>query len=162
MSRILAEEGPLALATGLHVTIWRNGVWNGIYFGLMHAMRPPIDSGDAAADGGGGGGAFWQAIRTLGCGFGAGVIATAFNNPFDVAKSRIQSEVLLLERSSSGGSSLLGEAGIGRGLSIWRSEGISGLYAGFSAKAIRMGMGGAVGMAAYEAAARWLASSRSV
>ena len=79
--------------------------------------------------------------------FAAGVFATCFNTPFDVAKSRIQ--------SARGGGDELSVAR--RLLDICRSEGISGLYAGFTPKALRMGVGGAVGIAAYEATAGLLA-----
>jgi len=32
-------SGPLALFNGLESTIWRNGVWNGIYFGSIFKIR---------------------------------------------------------------------------------------------------------------------------
>ncbi len=39
-ARILREEGgPRALTTGLGPTCWRNCVWNGVYFGLMHRLK---------------------------------------------------------------------------------------------------------------------------
>ena len=138
--RILATEGASALATGLHVTTWRNGIWNAVYFSLMSLRRPNCDRGTLA-----------QSIQTLSTGFLAGVVATLFNNPFDVVKSRLQAE---LPRSGSSG--FLGESGFGRLREIWRTEGVSGLYVGFTAKSLRMGLGGAVGMAAYEAVAVWL------
>ena len=37
--RIVLEEGIGALATGLHVTVWRNGIWNAVYFSLMGTLR---------------------------------------------------------------------------------------------------------------------------
>ena len=81
------------------------------------------------------------------------MIATCCNNPFDVVKSRMQAE----RRCGGGGGAALGEAGFARLHAIWLAEGFGGLYVGFVAKALRMGLGGAVGMAAYEGAAALLA-----
>lgn len=147
VQRILAEEGLAAFTTGLHATIWRNSIWNSVYFALMGSLRPAIAGPEGSHP-------LVESARTLALGFVSGVVATAFNNPFDVVKSRIQAE-LRSEPAARGG--LVGEAGFARLLDAWRVEGLAGLYAGFSAKALRMGVGGAVGMAAYEATAQWLA-----
>lgn len=61
---------------GLPSTVLRNAVWNGVYFASIHVL---------SADGGGPG-------QRLVVGLAAGIFATCFNAPFDVAKSRIQSE----------------------------------------------------------------------
>ena len=149
---IAAEEGIAALATGLHVTIWRNSIWNGVFFGLMSSLRPPpgADVSSLAHN-----------ARTLVTGFVAGVIATCFNNPFDVIKSRIQAEIGSGRPPSASSPSLVGawvgEAGFARMREVCAEEGVRGLYVGFTAKSLRMGFGGAIGMAAYEGAARWLA-----
>ena len=48
---------------------------------------------------------------------------------------------------------------IGRLVAIMREEGVQGLYAGFTAKALRMGLGGAVGITVFELARKLLSSS---
>ena len=159
LRRVLVEEGAATLFIGLHATIWRNCVWNSVYFALMHALRPEQPSGDGGAMG-----TLLSSARTLTTGFVCGVIATCFNNPFDVVKSRLQAELGGVTKggrqrpvSPFNDSSVAGRLG-----AILRTEGAAGLYAGFSAKAMRMGVGGAVGMAAYESTAAWLAKRRAV
>ena len=77
--------------------------------------------------------------------------ATVCNNPFDVVKSRLQAKV------TSGSSCARAESILANLLDIWRTEGWRGLYVGFVPKALRMGIGGAVGMTAFEAASAAMA-----
>jgi len=35
VAKIFKEEGPLAFFKGLEATLWRHGVWNGGYFGVI-------------------------------------------------------------------------------------------------------------------------------
>ena len=142
---IVATEGAAALTTGLHATIWRNSVWNSVYFMLMATLRPRVAAATNAETN-----AVVRTASTLSVGFVCGTLATCFNNPFDVIKSRLQAE--LKAGSSRGDASVFG-----RLRDVWRAEGVRGLYAGFAAKALRMGLGGAVGMAAFEGAADVLA-----
>jgi hypothetical protein len=37
--QVLKSEGPLALTTGLGPTLYRNCIWNSIYYGTMHEVR---------------------------------------------------------------------------------------------------------------------------
>lgn len=80
-------------------------------------------------------------LQNLGCGFVGGVTATCFNAPLDVAKSRIQGETGAVPRYTSTAQTLL---------DILREEGPRSLYKGFVPKALRMGMGGAVGITTFE------------
>ena len=109
--QVLKQEGLFAFTTGLGPTCWRNCVWNGVYFGLMHEVRVAacatwqrgpaltIRCCDARllsqvkkalpdADTKGG-----DLAQSLAVGFVAGMIATGFNAPFDVVKSRFQSQL---------------------------------------------------------------------
>jgi solute carrier family 25 2-oxodicarboxylate transporter 21 len=142
---VLAEEGALALTAGFYATCWRNCAWNSVYFASMHALREArLFGGERRARNNPRGGGILllaETVRTAVLGFAAGVFATCFNAPFDVAKSRLQAA----------------RPGDGVGLSlraqlwaIFREEGVAGLYAGFAPKAMRMGLGGAVGIAAFE------------
>jgi solute carrier family 25 2-oxodicarboxylate transporter 21 len=139
--RVLAEEGAAALLTGFWPTVMRNSVWNAVYFGTMHGARRWCTSESDGESGA------LKTVRTAVIGFAAGVFATCFNAPFDVAKSRAQSA-----RDGAGG-----EFTLVRLAHSFRTEGILGLYAGFTAKALRMGVGGAVGIVAFEGAASVLA-----
>ena len=82
--------------------------------------------------------------RTLLAGGGAGAIDCFVTMPMDTLSTQMQ-----LKRFSSP---------IATAEAIIAAKGVAGLYAGFSAKALRMGLGGAVGMAAYESVAVWLSS----
>lgn len=159
---VLRDEGALALMTGLHATIWRNSIWNSVYFASMHSLRRSFPLPEASSAAPSSSFRLSEGLRTLLFGFVAGVAATCCNNPFDVVKSRMQAE---LRTSAKGGpataaaavsqsdSVLIGEAGFQRLREIWQAEGLQGLYVGFTPKALRMGLGGAVGMFAFEAAA---------
>jgi solute carrier family 25 2-oxodicarboxylate transporter 21 len=64
--------------------MWRNTVWNGLYYGSMHEADkalPALDSEVAAG------------LRTAALGLGLGMLATCFNAPFDVVKSRFQAQL---------------------------------------------------------------------
>ena len=82
-------------------------------------------------------------LQQLGSGFCGGVLATCCNAPFDVAKSRIQAGAGPDRQRASTWGVLLG---------VLRQEGAGALYKGFAPKALRMGIGGAVGAVAYELA----------
>jgi len=135
LATILREEGLLTLYTGLNVTFIRNLVWNGVYFPTMFLVKkyimPETQSGSARAT-----------MVTLGSGFCGGTFATCFNNPLDVAKSRIQAPVQ--------GQPLKYTSCFQALLLIKHEEGVGALYKGFKPKVLRMGIGGGVAMAVYE------------
>ncbi len=80
LTKVLRQEGPTALAIGLTPTLFRNCIWNGIFYGTMyeleHHVLQPLDS--KAAEG----------LRSVAVGTGVGICTTMFNAPFDVIKSR--------------------------------------------------------------------------
>lgn len=146
LATILREEGLAAVCRGLTVTWIRNSVWNGVYFPTMYLCKRQLGSAAALEKTPGLMGSAYWAAATLLSGFFGGTLATCFNCPFDVAKSRIQSEI-----------------GTGEGRQyrhVWPSlvkihteEGWKGLYKGFAPKVLRMGIGGGVSILAFELAA---------
>ena len=74
--KVLSEEGALALFNGLQTTVVRNSIWNGVYFATIAAVsdRNPANSAGIA-----------EQLQRLATGLGAGIFATCFNAPFDVA-----------------------------------------------------------------------------
>ncbi|GIL74314.1 hypothetical protein Vretifemale_4358 [Volvox reticuliferus] len=79
LAKVVRQEGVLALATGLGPTLWRNCVWNSLYYGTMHQLEdsrdglgllPVIENPVLAA------------ARTIVVGTAVGVMATCFNAPF--------------------------------------------------------------------------------
>eukprot|EP00976_Prorocentrum_cordatum_P034621 704028-Prorocentrum_minimum.AAC.1 len=139
LRKVVAEEGVLALMQGLPTTCWRNSVWNGVYFGCMHLIKDVSDELRPT-------GTLAQTVYSLGIGFIGGAVATTCNAPFDVAKSRIQSEVtagpLCAERKYHTTFQTLRR--------IAREEGWKAMYKGYTPKLLRMGVGGAVGITSFE------------
>ena len=81
--------------------------------------------------------------QTLVSGFIAGSIATLFNAPFDVVKSRMQMQSLQDSKRYSYTMPALCD--------IYKSGGgIRGCYKGIQPKILRMGIGGAVSMTTFE------------
>lgn len=81
--QIMKNEGVFALYNGFEAQLWRNGVWNAAYFGVINAVKlalPKPAKPSKSAD----------TMRNFIAGFVAGTIATTLNNPFDVVKSRVQ------------------------------------------------------------------------
>ena len=133
LQKTVREEGVNALFIGLGPTLWRNGIWNTVYFGTMHKLKSYIPKGESKLE---------EACITLVTGFCGAVFATCFNAPFDVVKSRFQSQLKSANpryRNSLQTLSL-----------IYREEGVASIYKGFRPKAIRMGLGGAVAMCTFE------------
>jgi len=76
-------------------------------------------------------------------GFVGALFATCFNAPFDVVKSRFQSQ-----QSSD---KVRKYRGTLQSLTlIYKEEGLAACYKGFQPKAIRMGLGGGVAMMTFE------------
>ena len=134
---VFKEEGIRSLFLGLGPTFWRNCVWNTVYFGLMYEIKQNYlpDVSDKSK--------IYALGQTMIAGFIGGCIATCFNAPFDVCKSRFQQQNILEKRRYKYTLSTL--------YMIYRYDGgIRGCYRGLEAKIIRMGIGGAVCMATFE------------
>jgi len=134
VSEIFREEGTRGFYKGLESTLWRNAVWNGAYFGLIHHLQksfalPPEKSTRGK-----------RLFRDFIAGFIGGVVATTLNTPFDVVKSRIQKEA-----GNSTNSQVkkynwtIPSLGI-----ILKEEGPKALYRGYLPKVLRLGPGGGI------------------
>lgn len=128
--KVLSEEGAMALFTGLSTTVIRNSVWNGIYFGAIAKLSDWSGPGPDGLAG---------EIQNLVTGLCAGIVATLFDAPLDVVKSRIQESRPTARRTLP--ATLI---------ELSREGGIPALYKGFVPKAWRMGIGGAVGFVTFE------------
>ena len=134
-------EGPQALFTGLGPTLWRNCIWNSVYFGTMHVvknrMTAQMDQQRPSHT--------QESLLTFISGFFGATFATCFNAPFDVVKSRFQSQLHLPGVQSRYRYTLQTL------YLIYKEEGLPSCYKGFRPKVIRMGVGGAVAMTTFEA-----------
>jgi len=135
LGKVMRSEGPKALTVGFGPTCWRNCVWNSVYFGLLHKIRSQMWKSQYKSV---------ETVQTLFAGFIAGLVATTFNAPFDVIKSRFQSELREENKRPKYRYTLQSL------YTVFKEEGAAAMYKGYAPKAIRMALGGAVGMAAFE------------
>lgn len=158
--------GPRAFWSGLEVTCWRNGLWNGAYFGVLGAIN-------AARNAEEGGPQKKSKLESFLHGATAGSVGSMFSNPFDVVKSRVQNaqeEALAVARARSSAPALGSAATTDprpQGppprtaalrlpwampvlVDILRAEGPRALYAGFIPKILRLGPGGGCLLLAFD------------
>ena len=118
---------------GLEAQMWRNGVWNGAYFGvqgyaqLLREMDPPVERTKQEVLG-----------EKFVCGAVGSMLGTLLNTPFDVAKSRLQ-----LQNTPAGERAKY--RWTFQTLSvIQQEEGFSALYKGLGARILRLAPGGGI------------------
>jgi solute carrier family 25 2-oxodicarboxylate transporter 21 len=83
--KILKEEGPLAFFKGLEATLWRHGMWNGGYFGVIHGVKNALPDAESAEG---------KLFKNFVAGSIGGTCGTILNTPFDVVKTRIQNQIV--------------------------------------------------------------------
>lgn len=131
VSKIVKQEGPLALYNGLESTLWRHILWNAGYFGCIFQIReqmPPAEPGNKS-----------QQIRNdLIAGAIGGTAGTIVNTPMDVVKSRIQNSPKI-----AGSTPKYNWAWPALG-TVMKEEGFGALYKGFIPKVLRLGPGGGI------------------
>eukprot|EP00798_Chlamydomonas_sp_ICE-L_P001480 gene1480-32866_t len=84
LKQVVEKEGVSALTIGLIPTLFRNCIWNGIYYGAVYQIDEALQPLENK---------FADSTRTAAIGVAVGMSATAFNIPFDVVKSRFQSQL---------------------------------------------------------------------
>ncbi len=129
--KIVQEEGIFKLMTGVQPTMIRNSIWNAVYFGSMQYLKIMSDSIFPSNRS-----FLLDRVETLCTGFVGAVFATCFNAPFDVVKSRIQSQYRTNPNDPLKYTSTFQTLSL-----ILKEEGLPACYKGFQPKAIRMGLG---------------------
>jgi len=132
-SNIVRSEGVSMLYRGLSAMFWRNGVWNGAYFGTINIAKQSLPQPESHTG---------TVTRNFFAGFISGTLATIFNNPFDVIKSRIQNTPAKAPRKYN---FILPSLA-----TIAREEGFAALYKGFVPKVLRLGPGGGIMLVAFD------------
>ena len=117
-----------SLFIGLELTLYRNGIWHGIYFGCLSKQKNAVKRFENNK--------FNDFF--VGC-FGGG-LGSVFSSPFDVAKSRYQNNIHKTK---------IPWAPIAI-YNIAKNEGITALYRGFIPKLLRLGIGGGILMFSFE------------
>uniref|UniRef100_A0AAR5P8V7 Mitochondrial 2-oxodicarboxylate carrier n=1 Tax=Dendroctonus ponderosae TaxID=77166 RepID=A0AAR5P8V7_DENPD len=132
--------GPQGLFKGVSATIWRNGVFNMVYFGFYHSVKGWLPEYKDPLQ---------EFFRKVAIGFVSGTLASCINIPFDVAKSRIQGPQPV--------TGVIKYRGTLRSLGIvYKEEGYLALYKGLVPKVMRLGPGGAIMLVIYDYAHSYL------
>lgn len=131
VTKIIKQEGPLALYNGLESTLWRHILWNGGYFGCIFQVRAQLPKPEP-------GNKSQQVRNDLIAGAVGGTAGTILNTPMDVVKSRIQNSPKVAGTVPKYNWAWPAVA------TVFREEGPSALYKGFLPKVLRLGPGGGI------------------
>jgi len=154
--QIVAEGGygQSGLYKGLTATLWRHGVFSGVYFGFYHNVKDLLPMYEDP---------YVEFLRKFAIGLGAGTFASCANIPFDVAKSRIQGPQPVIgqvKSSIQGPQPVIGQATyrtcFATIATVAKKEGVTALYRGLVPKVMRLGPGGAIMLLLYEYAYNYL------
>lgn len=124
VTKIVRQEGVLAMYQGLESTMWRHILWNAGYFGCIFQVRELLPK---AADKKG------QMVNDIIAGSIGGTVGTILNTPLDVVKSRIQNSPRIAGTVPKYNWAF---PAVG---TVMKEEGFSALYKGFLPKVLRLG-----------------------
>lgn len=130
--KIYNEGGWKALNIGLTATMLRNAAFNFVYFGMYYTTRDLLERAPTRSG---------LLMQQVSLGFAAGTVASVFNMPFDVVKSRIQ---------SSSGTDLNDKTFLRTATVLYRENGYKVFFRGFQPKLLRLGPGGGIIIVCYE------------
>lgn len=136
VTKIIRQEGPLALYNGLESTLWRHILWNAGYFGCIFQVRTLLPKADNNTT---------QVFYDMISGAVGGTVGTILNTPMDVVKSRIQNSPKIA------GSVPKYNWAFPAAATMFREEGFAALYKGFMPKVLRLGPGGGILLVVYTA-----------
>jgi len=136
VTKIIRNEGPLALYNGLESTLWRHILWNAGYFGCIFQVRALLPKADNNRT---------QILYDLTSGAIGGTFGTILNTPMDVVKSRIQNSPKIAGSVPKYNWAWPATA------TVLREEGFAALYKGFLPKVLRLGPGGGILLVVYTA-----------
>ncbi|KAI0224632.1 Mitochondrial 2-oxodicarboxylate carrier [Lamellibrachia satsuma] len=127
--------GSSSINCALTSSLLRHGIFNMVYFGFYHNVKNmnSIKSEHATFD----------FLRRFVIGFAAGVLGSILNNPFDVAKVRIQCQLPVAGQVKYNGCFRTIRM-------MYTEEGFRSLYRGFLPKVLILGPGSAIMMVTYE------------
>jgi len=131
--KIVAIEGYSTLYRGFGSMLWRNGIWNGAYFGIILQVKRVLPAAHTHRA---------KLATNFVAGTVAGTLATILNTPFDVVKSRVQNTLPGQTRAYHYTLPALA--------TIARQEGWAALYKGFVPKVLRLAPGGGIMLVAFD------------
>lgn len=125
--KIITQEGPFAVYKGFEPQLWRNAFWNGPYFAIGPILKEKMGAKSK--------------VSTAIAGMIAGAIATLFNTPLDVVKSRMQNQKLGQNKYNWAFPSLV---------TVLKEEGITACYKGLGMRLLRLGPGGGIMLVTFD------------
>lgn len=136
VKKIVKTDGVLGLYNGLEATVWRHALWNSGYFGVIFQVRSMLPKADTRMN---------KIRNDLIAGTIGGTVGCMFNTPFDVVKSRIQSNGNYIADPASPSQMIKKyNWSVPAVKTIYKEEGFSALYKGFVPKIARLGPGGGI------------------
>lgn len=134
VSKIVRQEGLLALYNGLESTAWRHILWNSGYFGCIFQVKELLPKSTDKKS---------QIRNDIISGSIGGTVGTILNTPMDVVKSRIQNAARVPGQvpKYNWAFPALG--------TVMKEEGFAALYKGFLPKVLRLGPGGGILLVVY-------------
>ncbi|CAO3636371.1 unnamed protein product [Cunninghamella blakesleeana] len=138
LKKIAKQEGILSLYNGFEATIWRQGLWNMMYFGSIFAIKDKLPKTNNKNE---------QLRNSFIAGTLAGTIGTIVNIPTDVVKSRVQGHMTGPRKYNWTFPAVY---------IIGKEEGIQSLYRGFVPKVLRLSIGGGLILIIYENLSDWM------
>ncbi|GAW26241.1 putative mitochondrial 2-oxodicarboxylate carrier [Rosellinia necatrix] len=129
VSKVIKNEGILAMYNGLESTMWRHMLWNAGYFGCIFQVRELLPKAETKRG---------QVSNDIVAGTVGGTVGTILNTPMDVVKSRIQNTPKV-----PGQTPKYNWAWPACG-TVMKEEGFGALYKGFLPKVLRLGPGGGI------------------
>ncbi|ODV62494.1 mitochondrial carrier [Ascoidea rubescens DSM 1968] len=129
VKKTIKNHGILRLYTGLEATMWKHSSWNAAYFGSVFQIRALLPKPKNSTE---------KTINDLIAGGVGGIMGTTVSTPFDVVKSRVQSQPhtpgLPLKYIWNWQSVIL----------IHKQEGFNALFKGYAPKLLRYAPGGGI------------------
>jgi len=134
LTQLVRQEGPLALYKGAEPQLWRNAVWNGVYFGLIGTVRQVFPHKPTASKS-------QKMFLDFCTGALAGGVATTFNTPLDVVKSRMQNQKPGEQKYMWTFPGLK---------TVYQEEGFRACFKGYGPRMVRLGPGGGIMLVAFD------------
>ena len=131
---IIKHNGILGIYNGLEATIWRHALWNAGYFGIIFQIRKLLPMSKTPQE---------KIGNDLIAGTIGGTMGCVLNTPFDVVKSRIQSNGNVIKLSTDEVVRRYNWA-LPSVIKVYHEEGFRALYKGFIPKIARLGPGGGI------------------
>ncbi|CAM9493488.1 unnamed protein product [Discosporangium mesarthrocarpum] len=135
--QLVKTEGVFGLYKGIESHLWRNAVWNGVYFGMIGTIKTAVLPSPPGA----------SKSTKMGYDFISGVVggtlATLANTPFDVVKSRMQVQPRVEGQVPKYNWTVPSLA------TVINEEGMGAAYKGIGPRLVRLGPGGGIMLVAF-------------